>query len=95
MKVVMPDNSRNNIKDAFLREKSRLKEIIYSEIEKVEKGSIDNSLNYSTEMLKDALFVIERGFEDITSNLNEFNIKEKEAKLVQFEESLIYALYGS
>lgn len=94
MKIIMPNTLRNNIKDSFLREKNRLKEMVYSEIESIEEGGTSNTLHCSFEMLQDAIFVIDRGFEDITNNLNEFNVKEREAKLIQFRESLIYALYG-
>lgn len=94
MKIITKDTSKDNINDKFLREKNNLKNMIYSEIECIEKRGTNNTVCSSLDMLKDALFVIDRGFEDITRNINKFNLKEREAKLQQFKESLQYIIYG-
>lgn len=46
------------------------------------------------EMLKDAIFVIDRGFQDLMDGLSQFNLKDRERKLHLFIESLTYAIYG-
>lgn len=46
------------------------------------------------EMLKDAIFVIDRGFEDLIKGLSKSNLKDREKKLSLFKESLTYTIYG-
>lgn len=94
MNIIIKEASKETLKDKFIKEKNRLKDMIYHEIECMEKGKVNNTSCGSVEVLKDAIFVIDRCFEDITSNLNKHNLKEKEYKLNQFEQSLQYVIYG-
>lgn len=94
MNISVLNASKTDVKDKFLKEKNMLRDMIFSEIESIEKYGINNTNNCSIEMLKDTIFVIDVGFDDMISNLNEFNKKEKEEKLIQFKESLRYVLYG-
>lgn len=83
----------DNLVSKFIKEQNRLKDIIYDEIELLEKHQATD-IECSLDMLKDTLFVIDRGFEDIINGVNEHNVVERENKLHLFKESLIYSIYG-
>ena len=86
-------NQEHNLKDMFVKEQYRLKNIIYDEIEHLKKHEATD-IKCSLDMLKDAIFVIDRGFEDIVDGININNLKERERQLNIFKEGLIYAIYG-
>lgn len=86
-------NQELNVKDKFVREQYRLKNIIYDEIKHLEKHEATD-IKCSLDMLKDAIFVIDKGFENIIDEINSNNLKERERQLSIFKDSLIYAIYG-
>lgn len=89
MKTKKVDVYKNDIKENFLKEKDFLKKKVISEL----KSNKNDVISLKGDMMKDILFVIDRGFEDILKDLNSFNIKEKEEKLANFKDSLEYVLY--
>lgn len=93
MKKINNQTNKNILEQQFLKEQSRLKDIVYDEIELLRKRQATD-IKCSIEMLKDAIFVIDRGFDDIVSGISENNIIEREHKLDLFKESLIYSIYG-
>ena len=86
-------NQELNLKDMFIKEQCRLKSIIYDEIELFEKHEATD-IKCSLDMLKDAICVIDKGFEDIIDGITISNVKERERQLNMFKESLIYSIYG-
>lgn len=87
-------NQESNLTDMFVKEKMRLKNIVYDEISLIEaKRSTNTKCN--VEMLKDVIFVIDKGFDDIMKELNVYNLKEKQRQLNIFKESLIFSIYGN
>lgn len=86
-------NQEPNLKDMFIKEQCRLKNIVYDEIELLEKHEATD-IKCSLDMLKDAIFVIDKGFEDIVDGITIDNLKERERQLSMFKESLIYCIYG-
>lgn len=86
-------NQELNLQDMFVKEQYRLKNIIYDEIEYLENHEATD-IKCSLDMLKDAIFVIDKGFEDIVNGITINNLKERERQLNIFKESLIYSIYG-
>lgn len=86
-------NQELNLKDMFVKEQCRLKNIVYDEIELLERHEATD-IKCSLDMLKDAIFVIDKGFEDIIDGISVSNLKERERQLSMFKESLIYSIYG-
>lgn len=81
-----------NINNFFVDEKNKLQNIIYEEISLLEKkDSIRNKKRL--ELLKDALFVIEKGFEDLMLECENYSFQEKKNKVILFRESLMFSLY--
>lgn len=93
MKNVLNSSPCQSLEEKFIKEQNRLKDIVYDEIELLEKKEATD-IKCSLEMLKDAIFVIDKGFADIIKGINEHNLIEKENKLNLFRESLIYSIYG-
>lgn len=84
---------KERVVDKFLKEKAILKNAVYDEIEHLEKKGY-SEVRCSLEMLKDALFIIDKGFEDLMDGLSLSNLEDRENKLTYFKESLRYAIYN-
>lgn len=87
------NNESLSLEAKFIKEKNILKNIVYDEIELLEKKEATDIV-CSMEMLKDAIFVIDKGFEDLIRGLSQSNLKDRERKLHLFKESLTYTIYG-
>lgn len=93
LKVASQSTLNNTIYERFLMEKNALKNLVYEEI--LVRKSNSDSCSYSIDFINDAIYVIDKGFDDILKNINESNIEEKEIMLKNFKESFMYAIYES